>query len=473
MNTQLMQYEQVSYCFTMNCNKMKKGRYIHRVVIPNSDQVVYVNLFNNAYLTIQADKVWAFDDALSNPNSDNITTFSAGVREILFNLGFLIDSNFDEMADLQKRFIEEKSDMKNLALGIVLTKACNFRCIYCNQEHTSDSFSDDDASRVIEYIKKSLYGVKSFNITWWGGEPLLKISMIEQISNQLISLCHKNNTNYNAFISTNGSLINLNIAERMLACQINNIQISIDGPAKWHNKQRPTLSKKDSYKLVLNGISNLVKTYNTERRFITIRIQLTRQMEIEINEWVKLFNDLQSYKNNIILHLVPVHETFRFDIHDTISTNEMESQYIKVIELGLQNGFVFADQSILGRNSLMYCGAIPDRGWFVLPGARITKCNNTFDDPNNDCGKIMPNGNLTLFSQAQKWIEFSPFTLDKCRHCSVLPVCMGGCNIVDYNHASGGRCSIKEKIKRVILQDPRRVTIPVNKCTNCCNFINN
>ena len=94
------------------------------------------------------------------------------------------------------------------------------------------------------------------------------------MSEQLITLCDNNNTEYKAFISTNGSLINSDVADRMLSCRIKKIQVSIDGPRKWHNKQRLTTSKEDSYNSVLRGISNLVETYNSKERFITVRVQL-------------------------------------------------------------------------------------------------------------------------------------------------------------------------------------------------------
>ena len=49
-------------------------------------------------------------------------------------------------------------------------------------------------------------------------------------------------------------------------------------------------------------------------------------MNANINEWSQFFSDLRDFKDHITLHLVPVHETFRFSIQDTISIKEMESQ---------------------------------------------------------------------------------------------------------------------------------------------------
>ena len=48
---------------------------------------------------------------------------------------------------------------------------------------------------LMNFIKSHLVGVKNINVTWFGGEPLLGMSVIESLSEQIIALCEEKDFN--------------------------------------------------------------------------------------------------------------------------------------------------------------------------------------------------------------------------------------------------------------------------------------
>lgn len=447
---------------------LKRARYIHSVYDTGTSQHLLVNLLNQQLLAVIPERYPLFESVLAAPNDEkNQNSEALGVALLLESLGFLIPHNRNEIAELEARFWKEKRDPTVLSLGIVLTQRCNFRCTYCNQEHLGSSFTAEDAKRVQLMFATAAPQLSKFSVTWWGGEPLLQLPRIRELSTHFIEECDRRSIAYSAFTSTNGSLITPQIASELRDLRLTKFQISLDGPRKLHDSQRPLVKGKGSYDLVLRGIASLVEAYGPVANLITLRVHGTSSLCGREDEWDSFIEDLSPYRESLNLHFIPAHETFRFEREKTISNSEMRSRLAGIIERFKVLGFTLAEKSLLTQNTLMHCGAVSDRAWFVLPGSRLTRCNNAFNEPKNDCGIIHEDGNVELFAKADKWLGFSPFRFEECRECDVLPVCMGGCNIVDFSHTSGARCHIRDSIRETIRSDPRKYRFSGSGCTGC------
>jgi len=393
---------------------------------------------------------------LSAPNKPERPPVELAVQELLTSLGFLIPHDFDEIEDLEARYWKEKRCSENLSLGLILTQKCNFRCVYCNQEHFGKSFSQQDADRVVALFRNEAATLKNFYVTWWGGEPLLKLDLIEKLSAEFIEVCDKSGIRYRAFTSTNGSLITPPVARLLRELRFVRFQISLDGPREFHDAQRPLANGKGTYDTVLSALANLHNAYPADPGLITLRVHTTALVRDSGADWCGFLSDLEPYKEILKVLFIPAHETFRFDVKKTISHDETQRRLADVMRDARARGLALAESNLLNRDTLMHCGAVSDRAWFVLPGSRLTRCNNAFNDPKNDCGIIGDQGNIELYGKAAEWIEHSPFKFDECKTCEVLPICMGGCRIVDFGHVSGARCHIKNSVKAAVLQDLRK-----------------
>ncbi|HJQ60079.1 MAG TPA: SPASM domain-containing protein, partial [Vineibacter sp.] len=210
-----------------------------------------------------------------------------------------------------------------------------------------------------------------------------------------------------------------------------------------------------TYDSVLSGLKNLVRASRANSPFITLRVHTTGLLHADHQAWAKFLDDLDECKVFIKLHFIAAHDSFRFGSEQTVSSKDMTLRLSDVLDEARNRGFVLAESALLNRDTLMHCGAISDRSWFVLPGSRLTRCNSAFNDPKNDCGSLDDHGFMHLYDRAKEWIDHSPFTYSECVNCDVLPICMGGCRIVDFKHPSDARCQIKRSVRAAILESTR------------------
>lgn len=64
----------------------------------------------------------------------------------------------------------------------------------------------------------------------------------------------------------------------------------------------------------------------------------------------------------------------------------------------------------------------------ISPDGKIFKCGESFEcEDSGYVGNIDKNGKVTLFeNKLTKW-NIDPFSIEKCRKCTFLPICYGGC----------------------------------------------
>jgi AdoMet-dependent heme synthase len=136
-----------------------------------------------------------------------------------------------------------------------LTERCNLRCTHCYQEGSLHAeLSVDEVRLGLDEIGdmfsswSDAYGMTfspSFNIT--GGEPLLRTDLFEI----LVMLADRT---WEAFVLTNGTLIDPKTARRMAGLGIKGVQVSLEGPERVHEAFRGL----GSYTASLAGIKALL-----------------------------------------------------------------------------------------------------------------------------------------------------------------------------------------------------------------------
>lgn len=59
---------------------------------------------------------------------------------------------------------------------------------------------------IIHLVEMHKSNLQALSVVWYGGEPLLAISIIKRLSLRLIQLCKEANISYSAYMITNGYL---------------------------------------------------------------------------------------------------------------------------------------------------------------------------------------------------------------------------------------------------------------------------
>ncbi len=223
--------------------------------------------------------------------------------EQLGSLGFLVDHNLDEFALLELRNRLVRYGNRRLTLTIGPTLDCNMCCPYCFESKKKIPMTPETADKLISFLTEYIESksINSVNVSWYGGEPLLEMDIIERISNGLISFCEKNDVAYSASIVTNGYLLSRDYAKRLKNVKVHHAQITIDGLENTHNKRRKLKDGTGSFWPIIHNIESTKDILN-----ISIRINVDENNMKEIDLLSDFFINEMKWGRNPSFYLAPV-----------------------------------------------------------------------------------------------------------------------------------------------------------------------
>lgn len=180
---------------------------------------------------------------------------------------------------------------KTLSIMLVTNMSCNLCCSYCfENDKCRDEKLDinEDAQGVLDYIKYKMKNddYQFIDITFTGGEPLLNIRFIEEITNRLCSEFSSDELCFS--IITNGTLLNKKSLDFFNQHKFG-IQISFDGNKEFHDNERRNIAGIGSYDRLQIIIKRIVNNFIDIR--LALRVNVT---SLNYNSIEELFVDLKN-----------------------------------------------------------------------------------------------------------------------------------------------------------------------------------
>lgn len=157
--------------------------------------------------------------------------------------------HLDSLAEYRKELCR-KPVLKQFFLE--LTSNCNEHCFHCGSRCETERKSDMPVSefkKVLDEVKEN-FDISDMMLCITGGEPLLYKDFFELMG-------YANSLGYRWGMTSNGTLITKEIAEKLRECGMKTISISIDGLEETHDRLRQT---KGGYRRAIRGIKNLIET---------------------------------------------------------------------------------------------------------------------------------------------------------------------------------------------------------------------
>ena len=143
------------------------------------------------------------------------------------------------MTEPLNREVLESLSNQGLHLILLPTEACNLRCVYCYEEFQYKRMEPHVIRGVKAWIERRAASLDRLSIGWFGGEPLLALDVIEDISQTIrCQVGQHPSCSYFADITTNAYLMTPSVFERLLDWGVTRFQISFDGPRDWHDRKR-------------------------------------------------------------------------------------------------------------------------------------------------------------------------------------------------------------------------------------------
>ena len=392
----------------------------------------------NCFQQFQADLSYKLDDKFVNE---------------LQKGNFIIEDEVNELDLIRERMLKYRYNSSTLGLTIAPTLDCNFRCIYCYEKGCNKNgvMPEEVQNKIIEYIRQRASTINQLTVTWYGGEPLLALEIIENLTNHFLEICYLNNINYSASIVTNGYLLSSNVAKRLADCKIVNCQVTIDGDRETHNIRRPHVMGIDTYDVILHNAF-------TAGNFFPVAIRVNVDKE-NINAIFSIRKDMDRKGiSNVVLYPAPVrvnNDCYGENIClNSIEFYEFEYQYVTSID----------DKKALRRKYPIprgnSCCADSLNALVISEDGSLYKCWSDIGRKDLCIGNIVDG--CYNATKAIRYSKYDPTQDRKCSKCKFLPICMGGCPRDVYNRPED-RCAHIKKIHKMYIS---RIALDIEQKEN-------
>lgn len=121
---------------------------------------------------------------------------------------------------------------------IMPTDDCNFRCPYCYEDHIKRNMTIEYMDKIALFVDKNIDRFRGLKVEWFGGEPLLQLESIYYLTERLIKICNAHKKPFLSGMTTNAYLLTRDVFEKLRKLRFLGYQITLDGLAETHDKQR-------------------------------------------------------------------------------------------------------------------------------------------------------------------------------------------------------------------------------------------
>jgi putative heme d1 biosynthesis radical SAM protein NirJ1 len=201
------------------------------------------------------------------------------------------------------------------------TRTCNLQCMHCYADSDSKKYEGELSTREAKTFIKDLQEFKVPVILFSGGEPLVRQDLFDLIE-------HARNLKIRSTISTNGTLIDKAVANRIKQSGVGYVGISLDGIGSNHDEFRRS---KGCFDKALRGI----RSCREAKQKVGLRFTISRH---NYNQLEDIFRLIKEEKINRVCfyHLVYSgrgSEMIREDVSHSESRKAMDLIMKKTVEL--------------------------------------------------------------------------------------------------------------------------------------------
>lgn len=357
--------------------------------------------------------------------------------------GFIVPDQTDEMALVEKNYRAMRFNPGVMNLTIAPTLGCNFGCDYCYQGKAKPTgfMPGQVQDAIIEHLKKQAPALRRLHVSWYGGEPTLAAKTVNTLSDRMIAICQKRKVHYSAFMVTNGYALTRKLVVKFRKKQISTYQVTLDGPAEFHNRRRSLLSGGPTYERILNNLYDILDHQVPIQMMVRINID-----ERNRNHVHELIDDLADRgfggQTRFRIYFAPVRAS-------TLGCRSCSEITLRNVEYGLLETELHRHAFDRGLAYLPMpprwlgnCQAVRPKGVIVLPNGDLHKCWDTVSESDLKVGSIFFMDKFHEGAGHRTWLDYSPMKIEMCRQCVLLPSCSGFCAYRHlFNHLTHGEAA--------------------------------
>ena len=339
--------------------------------------------------------------------------------------GFLLADDSNEELIAKKRYWDEVYDNR-LGLTIMPTEQCNCRCPYCYEDFSKPKMDEQTVENLLSFLRKNLIRYNGLNISWFGGEPLLALDIIEKVSENAISMCHAHRMMYDSSITTNGVLLTEEVLNRLISCRISRFQITLDGAKNTHDQTRVLRNGNGTFDTIINNLLNIKKCKKSTIH-VNIRINITKESLKDLPELVDFLYETLGGDKRFSFYFRPIGD-WKHNIEDASLKENLIPSLDRVYQVLLEHPKKLNYGILYEMLISPMCFAVKKNHFVLGSDGTVYKCTVYFHEDMNKVGKLVQNGRI-LWDEEKlaRWMN-NDFNDSKCNTCFLYAACHGrGC----------------------------------------------
>ncbi len=365
-------------------------------------------------------------DSIDDESIEELSEENGEFVKTLIDNKFLVDYDIDEKKSLKIseyifRYATKKTDV---VLTIAPTSDCNMRCPYCYEKKGAKRMDEETRKELVKFVDNMTENATGLRVAWYGGEPLLELDTIRELSKEFLDISTKKNLAYRASIITNGILMTREVAQILVSeCNVQSAQITLDGIGEIHNKRRLLIdATKDSFEIITNNIDQIIGLMG-----VNLRINIDRENSQYIDDILKFIIDKNwASQKGISFYFAPVHNLEeavhygRQKCYNWKEFGELESYVLRKMN---EYNVYDALRTFYPSTMPLSCGALTPMYFVIGPEGEFYKCWNYVGNKSHTIGSLKEG--IKANEEFTTWLLLD--TPEQCSNCKSLPLCKGGC----------------------------------------------
>ncbi len=362
---------------------------------------------------------------LTKEEAESLSNLPANPTELMQELiadHFLVPEDFDEYRSVNqlRKIYQSRSTGNAINHYVILpTTFCNAHCFYCYEsDYPHVQMTAETADKLINYIDEHRRD-KKVKLSWFGGEPLVGMARIDQISRGL----RDRNVEYTSSMISNAYLFDETVVRKSVELwHLQDVQITLDGTEEVYNRVKAYVSARENpFLRVLHNIDLL----SANEVHVNIRLNIDFYNKDDIRQLIEQLGKRYSGNKHISVYLNMLYSDQGFDPvhHSTDDVLELRdiidghTQRLKELKLG-------SDRISIPSLQIRQCMADDPYAIEIQPDGSFCRCEHeTITDAYGNLDKGILDSQKLL--QWQEIIQRSP----DCPDCWLYPACylLRGC----------------------------------------------
>jgi uncharacterized protein len=390
-------------------------------------------------------------EVLDRVQSGNL---SPSEQELLVEMGYLVEDIENEKQEVFGLLDKKNENNKRFELIAVMNLDCNLSCTYCYEGDMKGKLymSQDTSEHLTDFISNNLGpDVDVINIDFYGGEPLLSLKHIKDISGRVRALSDSKGIKYEFTLVTNGTLLNPRTVGELIPLGLKGAKITLDGPGYMHNKSRPFKGGAGSFDSIVRNLKDVC-----EQIHISVGGNFTRQNYHAFPELLDYLAGEGITPDRVSgIKFDPVVKSDNWH-----SPTDFRDGSVSVDEPWIVEASLFLREEILKRGyntpemEVFTCMVNLKDSFVVNHDGSIYKCPGFIGKEGFEAGDIARGvSDFGASHNLENW------KTEECKDCQYLPFCFGGCRYMKFlrdGNIDGVDCQksyLDATLEKIIKQD--------------------